>query len=76
MNLCRVAAFLKDNLVLSKKQGGDWGLQNLAPRFHTLISEALQCYASGEDMKADPGEAKAFADDMLPMIENLRANLH
>lgn len=76
MNLCRVAAFLKDNLVLSKKQGGDWGLQNLAPRFHALISEALQCYISGEDMKADPDEAKAFADDMLLMIENLRANLH
>lgn len=51
-------------------------MQNLSVRFHALISEALQCYASGEDMKADPDEAKAFADDMLLMIENLRANLH
>lgn len=71
-----MAAFLKDDLILSKKQGGDWALQNLSVRFHALISEALQCYASGEDMKADLDEAKAFADDMLPMIENLRANLH
>ena len=71
-----MAAFLKDNLILSKKQGGDWGLQNLSPRFHSLISEAKQCYISGEDMTAGPEEAKAFADDMLPLIENLRANPH
>ena len=76
LNLCRVAAFLKDNLILSKKQGGDWGLQNLSPRFHSLISEAKRCYISGEDMTADPEEAKAFADDMLPLIESLRANPH
>lgn len=76
LDLCRVAAFLKDNLILSKKQGGDWGLQNVSPRFHALISEAKQCYISGEDMTADPEEAKAFADDMLPLIENLRANPH
>ena len=29
LNLCRVAAFLKDGLITSKKQGGEWGKENL-----------------------------------------------
>lgn len=31
LNLCRVLAYLKDGLCLSKKEGGEWGLAHLAP---------------------------------------------
>lgn len=29
LNLCRVAAYIKEGLILSKKQGGEWGIENL-----------------------------------------------
>lgn len=60
LNLCRVAAFLKEELITSKKQGGEWGLQNLDAQYHNLISEALQCYEKGNEMQIDEEEAQAF----------------
>lgn len=68
LNLCRVAAFLNDNLIASKKQGGDWALKNLASRYHSLISDALQSYAEGNDMQVSKEEAQEFADYMLQLI--------
>lgn len=70
LNLCRVAAYLKDGLVTSKKQGGEWGVQNLNPQYQNLINRALKCYTSGEKMIADKTEAQAFAAYMLQMIKN------
>lgn len=62
LNLCRVAAFLKSDLILSKKQGGEWALENLSAQYHTLISNALQNYLSGNEMDLDLVEAQRFAD--------------
>ena len=71
LNLCRVAAFLKNDLILSKKQGGEWALQNLSAQYHAFISKALQCYMQGNEMDFDRMEAQTFADDMLQMIKDL-----
>lgn len=68
LNLCRVAAYLKSNLVVSKKQGGEWALQNLAGKYQALITAALQSYALGTEMQVNRDEGKKFADDMLLMI--------
>lgn len=68
LNLCRVAAFLKNDLILSKKQGGEWALQDLLPNYQTLISNALQSYTLGKEMELEKQEAQKFADDMLQMI--------
>lgn len=70
LNLCRVAAFLKDGAVLSKRQGGEWGLETLALEYHNLISKALDAYASGEGMNVEETEAQAFSVYMLKMIQN------
>ncbi|MBQ8189410.1 MAG: DUF4111 domain-containing protein [Lachnospiraceae bacterium] len=72
LNLCRVVAYLKKGLVTSKKQGGEWGKQNLEPRYQSLISEALKCYASDEKMVVEAAEAQAFAEYMLELIKTLR----
>lgn len=71
LNLCRVAAFLKNDLVLSKKQGGEWGIQHLSPKYHALISRALQSYINGEDMEIDNKVGKEFADDMILLIKSM-----
>lgn len=65
LNLCRTAAFLKDDLVLSKKQGGEWALQNIPAQYHDIVSEALTSYASENDMRVISLKAQAFADYML-----------
>lgn len=71
LNLCRVAAFLKSDLILSKKQGGEWALQNLSTQYHTLISNAVQSYIHENEMDLDNMEAQEFADYMLQMIKDM-----
>ena len=71
LNLCRVAAFAKSDLILSKKQGGEWALQNLPEEYHPLVLAALESYASGNEMDINEAEAQEFAEDMLGMIRML-----
>lgn len=68
LNLCRIAAFLKDDLVTSKKEGGEWALQNVPAQYHTIVSDALKSYASGNDMHVSDLEAQEFAGYMLNII--------
>ena len=49
LNLCRVLAYLQDDLVLSKKQGGEWGVKNLPAIYSKLIQNALECYSGNSD---------------------------
>jgi len=36
LNLARVLAYQKDHLILSKKEGGEWGLANLVEKYQFL----------------------------------------
>ncbi len=74
MNLCRVAAYLKDDLIVSKKQGGEWGIQNLRSQYQEMIREALNCYASDKEMVVKDEDAQAFAEYMLAMIKDMLGN--
>ncbi len=47
LNLTRVLAYKKEGLILSKKEGGEWGLKNLPEEFHPLIRKALEEYSQG-----------------------------
>lgn len=73
LNLCRVLAYRKDGLILSKKSGGEWGLTYLPENYHTLLRDALQSYCSESEktFAFSPREAQAFADDMLAQIKYL-----
>lgn len=71
LNLCRVAAFLQNNLIFSKKQGGEWALQNLSAQYNTLISNALQSYMFENEIELNNLEAQEFADYMLQIIKNM-----
>ncbi|WP_275934994.1 aminoglycoside adenylyltransferase domain-containing protein [Clostridium sp. ATCC 25772] len=50
LNLCRVLAYVQDRLVLSKKEGGEWGIKNIDGKYRRLIKEALACYSSDKNI--------------------------
>ena len=68
LNLCRAAAFVRDREILSKKQGGEWALENLDACLGPLISGALGCYGEGSAFRPKEEEAQNFCDIMLRMI--------
>ncbi|MCR5376736.1 MAG: DUF4111 domain-containing protein [Lachnospiraceae bacterium] len=69
LNLARVLAFLRDGSVLSKQEGGEWGLKNLPEKYHKLLREALSEYR-GETPGYDTSIAKDYAHEMLRLIGN------
>lgn len=70
LNLCRVLAYRRDGLIVSKQEGGEWGIRNISkPEFQMLITEALREYQSGEAMVFDAATAKEFAEAMLKEIK-------
>ena len=62
----------EEQLVLSKKGGGEWGLEHLPERFRGLIEAALLCYRDGRPMAAQATEEECFADYMLTEIRKIR----
>lgn len=68
LNLCRVLAYKKDRLILSKAEGGEWGLGNIPDRYHHLISAALTEYRTGGSMALEEPLAKEYAEYMLAQI--------
>ena len=70
LNLTRVLAYQKDNIVLSKKEGGEWGLANLPVKYHSLIISALKEYACGNPSQYNMELAVEYAECMLREIQN------
>lgn len=71
LNLCRVLAFRCDDLILSKIEGGRWGLQNVPQKYTKLIANALAEYESNEPAILDEALAKEYAKYMLEQISAL-----
>ena len=55
LNLCRVLACQEQGLLLSKRGGGEWGLENLPEKYHPVIRAALAVYTGngGESASKD-----------------------
>ena len=68
LNLTRVLAYIREKAILSKREGGEWGLRNLPEKDHALIRSALHEYEDGATVRYDPAEARAFAGCMLERI--------
>ena len=71
LNLARVLAWQQEGKVLSKQEGGEWGLMNLPNRYHALLREALAEY-HGEKPAYDLNAAKDYAREMLRLIGNTK----
>ena len=69
LNLCRVLAYKKEGLLVSKQEGGEWGLKNVdRPEYQALIASALKEYESNVTMELDLEVAKKFAEYILGEI--------
>ena len=68
LNLARVLAYKKEELVLSKKEGGEWALNNIPEEYHDLIKEAMAEYADAREVSYDYEIAKQYAEYMLQEI--------
>lgn len=69
LNLCRVLAYKKDNLILSKEEGGKWGLINIPNKYNNLILAAMMEYKTGILMSLDELITKEYAKYMLEQIK-------
>ncbi len=68
LNLARVLGYLREKKVLSKKEGGAWGLENLPEKYHPLIQAALDEYESGIDARYDSAMSREYAAYVLGRI--------
>lgn len=69
LNLCRVLAFQEDKCILSKREGGEWGIVHLPEKYIKLIADAMTEYAAGDSMELDEELAKEYAAYMIKRIE-------
>lgn len=69
LSSCRVLAFIREEKVLSKLEGGQWGLANLPEEYYNLVEQALSCYqGKKKDRIWNQQELAAFADYMTDAI--------
>lgn len=71
LNLCRVLAYKKERLILSKQEGGKWALRLLAePQYKKMVLLALEEYKTGNAMSITQADAVRFAEYMLKHISD------
>lgn len=70
LNLCRVLAFVREGLYLSKEQGGNWGIKHLPLEYHSIVVEALECYTSNKEMLIEKMNAVSFAEKVIKLIKS------
>ena len=69
LNLCRVLAYKKEGLILSKQEGGEWGLKALSvPAYREMLRTALEEYKSGIPQTYELSVAQEYAKYMLEQI--------
>lgn len=61
LNLCRVLAYKQGGLILSKKEGGEWGLKTIPERYHALVLQALCEYTTNEVKEWNETDTREFA---------------
>ncbi|MGT2950131.1 nucleotidyltransferase domain-containing protein [Streptococcus cuniculi] len=47
LNLCRTLAYVKEEMILSKKEGGEWGQEHLSQRYYQMLESVLSAYRTG-----------------------------
>jgi len=67
LNACRTYAYFKTKRILSKDEGAIWALQSLPPRFHNIISRALESY---RNEKEDCVFSKDELEDFVAFMRN------
>ena len=72
LNFCRALAFIKEELIASKIEGAEWGLEHLPEEYKPLIQEALEEYKQSSVAKeVDAVLLKRFAAYSWNIIKNV-----
>ena len=70
LNLCRVAACREEEKILSKAEGGIWGIEHTEERFRPMLEDALAAYRTEQTaFQPDMETAKSFCRYMLRRLE-------
>ena len=67
LNLCRVLAYIKERKVLSKADGGIWGIKHL-PLYGDIIKDVMDCYNSSAFVDFDNIRLAEMAENILKEI--------
>lgn len=70
LNLCKVLAYKEEGLILSKQEGGSWGLDNIQKEYRRLIQTALDDYVSCQTAEWDLSNAQQYAKYMIDRIRS------
>lgn len=68
LNLCRVLAYRKDGMILSKREGGRWGLEHVPEKYRGLILQALEDYSSDRQVNWKDDSAQEYVSYMIEKI--------
>lgn len=69
LNLCRVLAYKKERLILSKQEGAEWAIDYISnPDYKKTILSALEEYNTGKAMSINKADAVRYAEYMLKHI--------
>lgn len=72
LNLCRVLFFLKEGVISSKKEGGEWGIKKLPHEYHRLVQTCLDEYTGvANKSEHDNKQLLNYANYMLREINQL-----
>ncbi len=69
LNLCRVLAYKQDDAVISKAEGGLWGIKNI-PQYKGIIEKAYRRYVYNENSDFENDMLTEFAKYMINKIYN------
>ena len=71
LNLCRVLAYQHEKLIVSKQEGGEWGLAHLDTRFAPLIASVLNHYnrQEAQPLDVDSDLLNQFAEHMRDQLQ-------
>lgn len=73
LNLCRFYALIKEDLTLSKYDGGKWALENMNSNYKFVIQAAMDEYLNDDKMNCTEDVLKAFAAEAIELI-NIEMN--
>ncbi|MBD5149253.1 MAG: DUF4111 domain-containing protein [Oscillibacter sp.] len=75
LNLCRVLAYKREGLILSKREGGEWGLAHLPRQYRNLVWAAMEEYRTGVSSGLERMPAREYAEYMLAQIMDNRGGI-
>ena len=69
LNLARVLAYKNEQLILSKKEGGEWAIAHIPTEYHPLIEDAMNEYTEGVKPNYNIDLAKRYAEFMIAQLK-------